>query len=70
MPMLAPGLVERRATQSLAPEEAGRRLHMSLAFRDASTSRKRREQIPMPCQVVGQEVEPLAKVGKRLVGLP
>ena len=43
---------------------------MSLAFRDASTSSKRREQIPMPCQVVGQEVEPLAEVGKRLVGLP
>ncbi len=43
---------------------------MGLAFRDASTGRKRGEQIPMPCQVIGQEVEPLAKVGKRPFGLP
>ena len=47
----------------------GRRLQMGLAFGDAPTGRKRGKQIPMRRYVTGQQVEPLANVGKRLIVL-
>jgi hypothetical protein len=52
--MLAPGLAERSAIQSLATEETSRRLQMGLAFGDAPTGRKRGKQIiPMRRYVIG-----------------
>ena len=44
----------------------GRRLQMRLAFGDAPAGRKRSHEIPMRRFVIGQQVEPLANVGKRL----
>jgi hypothetical protein len=67
--MLAPGLVEHGALQSLTLKETGRRLQMGFAFGDAPTCRKRGKQIPMRRVVIGQQLEPLANVRKRLVVL-
>ena len=65
--MLPQGLVERGATQSLAPEKMDCRLQMGLAFGEAPAGRERGHEIAMRRFVKRQDVQQFANVGKRLV---
>ena len=47
----------------------GRGLKMGVDFGDTAAGRKRSHEIAMRRSVVGQQAEPLANVGKRIIGL-